>query len=62
MLQTIARPRIESTEAAMSRQDITDLIVKLRWMGMDQDADKLCRLLGDMVPEGCAPICVCETD
>jgi hypothetical protein len=41
---------------------LRDLIVKLRWMGMDAEADKLCRKLDAMSPSECAPCGPQDTD
>lgn len=42
MLQSSAKKSNQAPKAPASKQNIGALIVKLRWMGMEQEADRLC--------------------
>ena len=42
--------------------DLKGLIAKLRWAGMDQDAEKLCHELECKAPADCVPPGPLETD
>jgi hypothetical protein len=43
-------------------QGLKGLIAKLRWAGMDQDAEKLCHELETVAPADCVPPGPVETD
>jgi hypothetical protein len=52
----------ERKQAADKPEDLKGLIAKLRWAGMDQDAEKLCHELETMAPADCVPPGPMETD
>jgi hypothetical protein len=62
MLQAAAR----ILDDAKNQQEICEVlrrrIVKLRWMGLDKEADTLCRRLENVSPEVCMPTAAPETD
>jgi hypothetical protein len=43
-------------------EDLKGLIAKLRWVGLDKDAEKLCRELECKAPADCVPPGPLETD
>lgn len=42
MLQSLAKKRNQAAVETSTKPDVGALIVKLRWMGMEQEADRLC--------------------
>ncbi len=55
----------ERNQDAVTSEDVDglkELIAKLRWAGMDHDADKLCRELGSRAPSACVAPGPLETD
>lgn len=62
MLQNAGETRNQTAEKPATPQGLKTLILKLRWAGLDQDADKLCHELEDIAPEDCAPLEPAETD
>lgn len=62
MLQTPSEERQQTAKAPSSLQGLKELIAKLRWAGMDQDAEKLCHELETVAPADCVPPGPVETD
>ena len=62
MLQSAGNAGNQTANQAISLQGLKQLILKLRWAGMDQEADRLCRELEGMAPEDCVPQEPAETD
>lgn len=62
MLQEAGAVRKQAAKQPETRQGLKGLIAKLRWAGLDQDADKLCHQLETVAPEDCAPVGPLETD
>jgi hypothetical protein len=55
----------ERNQNAVEADDVDGLkglIAKLRWAGMDHDAEKLCQELGERAPADCVPTGPLETD
>lgn len=62
MLQPTGRERKQAVEATKNPQGLKGLIAKLRWAGMDKDAEKLCHELESVAPADCVPPGPLETD
>ncbi|HEY0282118.1 MAG TPA: hypothetical protein VGC27_05805 [Rhizomicrobium sp.] len=62
MFQITGDARNQTAKEPVTPQDLKTLILKLRWAGLDQDADKLCHELEQIAPEDCIPLCPAETD
>lgn len=62
MFQTSDQERNQSAAEANEVDGLKELIAKLRWAGMDRDADKLCQELGTLAPEACVAHEAAETD
>jgi hypothetical protein len=62
MLQGSGGERQQSADKPEDLDGLKGLIAKLRWAGMDQDAEKLCHELGDLAPAACVPQGPLETD
>jgi hypothetical protein len=62
MLQTTGALRNQTAKKPVTPQGLKTLILKLRWAGLDQDADKLCHELENIAPEDCVPLGPVETD
>ncbi len=62
MLQGTGEERQQSATKPADVDGLKGLIAKLRWAGMDQDAEKLCHELGDRAPAACVPQGPRETD
>jgi hypothetical protein len=62
MLQASRAARNQTPERSQNLQGLKGLIAKLRWAGMDQDAEKLCHELETVAPEDCVPPGPLETD
>lgn len=60
MMQSAVLQR--NVSAPAPRRDLGALILKLRWMGMDHEADRLCRQLEADRDGSCMPIMPGETD
>ncbi|MDR3526756.1 MAG: hypothetical protein P4L57_05710 [Rhizomicrobium sp.] len=55
----------ERNQSAATSEDVDGLkglIAKLRWAGMDHDAEKLCQELGSLAPAACVAPGPTETD
>jgi hypothetical protein len=62
MLQASGEERKQTAKKPETRDGLKGLIAKLRWAGMDQDAEKLCHELETVAPADCVPPCPMETD
>ena len=62
MLQEAGAVRKQAAKQPDALQGLKGLIAKLRWAGMDQDADKLCHQLETVAPADCVPPGPIETD
>jgi hypothetical protein len=62
MLQITDPERNQTADRPATLQRLKRLILKLRWAGMDQDADILCHELEHVAPEDCLPFGPAETD
>jgi hypothetical protein len=62
MFQITGAARNQTAKQSVTPQDLKTLILKLRWAGLDQDADKLCHELEHIAPEDCVPLAPAETD
>ncbi|MGA7673576.1 MAG: hypothetical protein WCA78_00850 [Rhizomicrobium sp.] len=62
MLQSTGMARNQTAKKPETTQGLKTLILKLRWAGLDQDADKLCHELEHIAPEDCIPLGPAETD
>ena len=62
MLQSTGAARKQTAKKPETLQGLKGLIAKLRWAGMDQDAEKLCHELETVAPEDCVPPGPLETD
>jgi hypothetical protein len=62
MLQEAGAVRKQAAKRPDTLQGLKGLIAKLRWAGMDQDADKLCHQLEAVAPAECVPPGPIETD
>ena len=62
MLQDAEKARQQNTNQPLTLQGLKQLILKLRWAGMDQEAEKLCHQLDCLAPEDCVPPEPAETD
>jgi hypothetical protein len=62
MPQAVLSPRSQNEPEASPCECLRRRIVKLRWMGLDEEADELCRKLENMSPSECAPSGPAETD
>ena len=62
MLQAALSTCNQSENLSAMCEGLRRMIVKLRWMGMDMEADTLCHQLENVSPEECAPTCPQETD
>ena len=62
MFQSAGDVGNQTANQAISLQGLKQLILKLRWAGMDQEADRLCHVLEGMAPEDCVPQEPAETD
>jgi hypothetical protein len=62
MLQIAGKERNQTAKQPVTPQGLKRLIVKLRWAGMDKDAEELCHVLEGIAPEDCVPPGPAETD
>jgi len=62
MLQPSDDERKQTAKQPDTREGLKGLIAKLRWAGMDQDAEKLCHELETLAPADCVPPGPVETD
>jgi hypothetical protein len=62
MLQAPDEERQQTAKQPVTLQGLKGLIAKLRWAGMDQDAEKLCHELETVAPADCVPPGPVETD
>jgi len=62
MLQTSGEERKQTAVKPNRLEGLKGLIAKLRWAGMDQDAEKLCHELETVAPADCVPPGPLETD
>lgn len=62
MLQRSGQARKQSACSHEELDGLKGLIAKLRWAGMDQDAEKLCHELETRAPDECVPVGPMETD
>ncbi len=62
MLQGSGKERKQSACRPEDLDGLKGLIAKLRWAGMDQDAEKLCHELETRAPAECVPMGPMETD
>jgi len=62
MLQRTGNAQSQRDQEQDTPQGIKARIAKLRWAGMDRDAEELCHRLEDMAPEDCVPPGPAETD
>ena len=62
MFQVTGATRNQTAKQPVTPQDLKTLILKLRWAGLDQDADELCHELEHIAPEDCIPLAPAETD
>ena len=59
MLQGADAARNQTADQPVAHQGLKKLILKLRWAGLDQDAENLCHKLA---PQYCVPPEPAETD
>lgn len=62
MLQSTGEERKQTAKQPANLQGLKGLIAKLRWAGMDQDAEKLCHELETVAPADCVAPGPMETD
>ena len=62
MFQVSDQERNQNAAASEEVDGLKGLIAKLRWAGMDHDADKLCQELGSLAPTACVAQGATETD
>jgi hypothetical protein len=62
MVQSAVAKRKQDETPAVSCEDLRRQIVKLRWIGEDQEADALCRVLEAVAHESCVPTGPEQTD
>jgi len=62
MLQSPHAGRNQTAGRPEKLQGLKGLIAKLRWAGLDKDAEKLCHELETVAPEDCVPPGPVETD
>lgn len=62
MLQSSGAERKQAAKKPEDLQGLKRLIAKLRWAGMDKDAEKLCHELENVAPADCVPPGPMETD
>ena len=62
MFQGSDQERNQSATTSKDVDGLKGLIAKLRWAGMDHDADKLCQELGSLAPKACVAPGATETD
>jgi len=62
MLQSTDLVRNQTANEVLATQGLKSLIQKLRWAGLDEDADELCHQLENIAPHACVPPGPCETD
>lgn len=62
MLQGPGKERNQSADQPEDLDGLKGLIAKLRWAGLDQDADKLCHVLEAKAPAECVPMGPLDTD
>lgn len=62
MLQRAEAVRKQTAKQPEGLQGLKGRIAKLRWAGLDQDAEKLCVQLENVAPEDCVPPGPIETD
>lgn len=62
MLQGSGLERNQSAVKPDDLDGLKGLIAKLRWAGMEKDAEKLCRELGNRAPADCVAPGPQETD
>jgi hypothetical protein len=62
MLQGFGQERKQDANQADDLEGLKGLIAKLRWAGMDKDADKLCHELECRAPADCVAPGPLETD
>jgi hypothetical protein len=62
MLQSTGKVRKQTADKPERLEGLKGLIAKLRWAGMDQDAEKLCHELEIVAPADCVPPGPMETD
>ena len=54
--------QVAASPRGLEPREIRKLILKLRWIGMDGEADRLCHMLARVAPSDCAPMDPRETD
>jgi hypothetical protein len=62
MLQSTGLSRNQAASEAPATQGLKSLIQKLRWAGLDEDAEELCHQLENIAPHACVPPGPRETD
>jgi hypothetical protein len=62
MLQPSGDERKQTADSSEAREGLKGLIAKLRWAGLDQDAEKLCHELETLAPADCVAPGPLETD
>jgi hypothetical protein len=62
MLQLSRAEGKQTARKPETLQGLKGLIAKLRWAGMDTDAEKLCHELENVAPADCVPPGPIETD
>jgi hypothetical protein len=62
MLQPSRDGRKQTADRSEACEGLKNLIAKLRWAGMDQDAEKLCHELETLAPADCVAPGPVETD
>ena len=62
MLPVSGAERKQTSGKPETPQGLKGLIAKLRWAGMDKDAEKLCHELETVAPDDCVPPGPVETD
>ncbi|MDE2492743.1 MAG: hypothetical protein KGL97_02455 [Alphaproteobacteria bacterium] len=62
MLQIAGKAQKQTAEQQVTPQGLKKLIVKLRWAGLDREAEELCDVLEGIAPEDCLPVGPTETD
>jgi hypothetical protein len=62
MLQAALATSNESDNSAAVCEGMRRLIVKLRWMGLDLEADRICHQLENLSPQDCVQFTPEATD
>jgi hypothetical protein len=62
MVQAASIKRKSDADLQEERKTLSRLILKLRWMGNDTEADQLCHRLDSIAHEECVPTGPGETD